>query len=99
VPKPKMKQFDQVKTLDQIRQQCEDCGLIFDDLGHRYDASDYVTIRTPGCKAVVVWSTWNGVFAGATDRGIRFHSSSTDHENEPWFQALLNFFYTEKTNG
>lgn len=44
----------------------------------------------------VMFNTVNGLFWGHTDQGIAFDSSSTKHERERWFQALLSFFYVEK---
>lgn len=44
----------------------------------------------------VMFNTVNGRFWGHTDRGVACCSSSTEHEREPWFQALLSFFYVEK---
>jgi hypothetical protein len=60
----------------------------------------------------VLYNTFNGTFFGTTPAkrdwhhplvnkfcppaGVEFDSNSTEHENEPWFQALLSFFYVEK---
>lgn len=54
--------------------------------------------HTPG-RAYVMFNTVNGRFWGHTDRGIEFSSDSTRYEKEPWFQALLSFFYVEKAHG
>lgn len=102
-----MKQFAGKKTLEQIKAQCKAQGVRYDDKRHN-EGFDNVEIGGPvhrttapfplpvGClNAWVLYNSVNGKFFGTTDRGIQFDSTSTDHENEPWFQALLAFFYEE----
>lgn len=93
-----MKKFAGHKTLDVIKQQCQEAGIEFDDRLHK-TGSDYVVVRTiKGDKdsGIVLYSSFNGNFFGSTPDGVDFDSASTEHENEPWFQALLSFFYIEK---
>jgi NADPH:quinone reductase-like Zn-dependent oxidoreductase len=44
-----------------------------------------------------VYSVVNGSFYGSTPEGVDFSSGTTWYEHQAWFQALLNFFYVEKT--
>lgn len=105
-----MKQFAGHKTLEQIKAQCKAQGVRYDDSKFR-TGSDRVEIGGPvhmlnvtdkpsyfltrSCPAWVLYNSFNGNFFGTTDRGIQFDSTSTEHKNEPWFQALLAFFYEE----
>lgn len=94
-----MKTFAGNKTLDQIKAQCKADGLVYDD--SRYQAGgDYVLIRDPKCGedcGYVLYNTVNGNFTGKTPDGVQFDSRTTQHEDQPWFQRLLSFFYREKT--
>lgn len=86
------KTFAGHKPLQVILDQCKAEGLIvnrakFDEGG------DHIGIIGGGCS--LTYSTFNGRFWGTTPDGIEFSSDSTEHEHEPWFQALLAFFYAE----
>lgn len=89
-----MKKFAGNKTRDQVKAQCEALGLEFDDTKYEQEGSDYTVIRGGGAE--VLWSSWNGRFFGTTDTGVEFSSDNDTHEGEPWFQALLSFFYIDK---
>lgn len=95
-----MKTFAGNKKLADIKRQCKECGIQFDDANFK-KGSDFVVIRTKrndNSSGVVLYNTFNGNFTGTTDKGIDFDSQRTEHEAEPWFQALLSFFYVEKTD-
>lgn len=98
-----MKKFDRHKTYDEIRAQCQAQGIPLND--HLFCSKGYDTIvvnhawNTPLRDGYAVYSVFNGKFHGVTDGGDTFDSSSTKHEKEPWFQALLSFFYVEKAHG
>jgi hypothetical protein len=66
--------------------------------GTRPDRSPFVLAGADGNPrgGFVMFNTFNGTFYGMTDKGVEFDSGSTKHEREPWFQALLSFFYIEK---
>jgi hypothetical protein len=51
------------------------------------------TISFWGGGFTVYYNTFNGNFFGTTPDNLRFSSDSELHEKQPWFQALLNFFY------
>lgn len=80
------------KTLAEIKAQCKAQGLEFHDKAYKA-GSDCITVRGGGGHAT--FNTVTGWFCGTTDRGVSFDSHNTHHENEPWFQALLDFFYTD----
>lgn len=89
-----MKQFASIKPLEVIQQQCAEQGLVFNDRLYREQGWDTVLIQ--GGDAQVVYNTFNGRFFGWTPNGEAFSSDECVHEDEPWFQALLSFFYVEK---
>lgn len=89
-----MKKFAGNKTLEQLRAQCAALNLELDTLRHDQDGDDHIVVRGGGAE--VFFSTFNGKFFGTTDTGVAFDSDSTEHEEEPWFQQLLSFFYVEK---
>lgn len=109
-----MKKFAGIKPLFVIKRQCKDAGVAFDDYNYRTSGADYVCLgiahgfRSDGSPYVptesldgvgyVMYNTFNGTFFGRTPKGVRFSSSSTAHEREPWFQQLLSFFYAEKSD-
>lgn len=78
----------------------------------RPDGSPIVNTASSSTGGWVMFNAINGKFFGETPRkrtwhhplvnefcppsGIRFSSSDTKHEHEPWFQALLAFFYVER---
>jgi hypothetical protein len=89
-----MKRFAGSKTLEQIRAQCDAAGLALDAERHEKNGDDHVVVRGGGGE--VFYRTFNGRFFGTTDTGIEFNSDSTEHEQAPWFQQLLAFFYVDK---
>lgn len=95
-----MKKFSGNKRLAEIKAQCKQAGIQFDDARYKR-GDDYVVIRTTpndNASGIVLYNTFNGNFTGTTDKGVNFDSRSDQHENEPWFQALLSFFYVEKAD-
>ena len=76
----------------------------------RVDGSPLVRTATSNVGGWVMFNTFNGTFYGETPKatnwqkvneprvppGVEFSSSGTEFEAEPWFQALLSFFYVEK---
>jgi hypothetical protein len=107
-----MKTFAGNKTLIIIKQQCAAAGVAVDDYNFRKHGHDFIGLgiaasktRPDGSPVVpdlakpsgyVLFNTFNGRFFGKTDKGVPFSSDSAEHEAEPWFQALLSFFYVEQ---
>jgi hypothetical protein len=89
-----MKKFEGLKPWKTIGAQCRAEGLTVDTSAYR-QGSDYVFIGAPG-RGHVYLNRVSGAFDGMTPGGIKFFSSSTEYEAQPWFQALLAFFYVEK---
>lgn len=87
-----MKKFKDHKSIKTIRRQCKAQGLRLDmsdyDLG-----ADFIFVEGGGCR--VQYDVTTGCFFGRTPDGIRFNSSSTEHEKHWWFNALLSFFMIE----
>lgn len=78
------------KSYEEIKAQCEQLGLSFNDTLYKSWESDHVVIEGGGAR--VLYDTFNGRFFGKTDTGVVFHLDTTEHDAEPWFQALLDFF-------
>jgi len=92
-----MKKFKRFKTYEEIKAQCAEQGLLFDDRLYRERHFDTVVVRSAeGSKDYVIYNTTNGRFFGETGEGDRINSDSTRHDKEPWMQALLDFFLVEK---
>jgi hypothetical protein len=89
-----MKKFAGHRSYDEIKALCQEQGLRFVDTAYIFNGADSVTVVGGG--AVVVYDTTTGRFRGSTPDGIDFDSNSDEHDNEPWFQALLSFFLIEK---
>lgn len=90
-----MKQFAGMRSLKEIRKLCKARGWtlntrLYDTQGH-----DHVKIewRHRGVSGECLLNTFNGRFFGFTKRNIHFTSSDTEHEQKPWFNALLNLAY------
>lgn len=96
MPREKFKgrRFARAKTREEVQAQCKAAGVQWDDRLYR-QGSDFTVLRGGGAE--VLWSSWNGKFFGtftdAKGNEVQFDSSETKHEAEPWFQALLEFFY------
>lgn len=88
--------FERAKTRDEVLAQCKTQGIKVDQKAYER-GSDYTTLSKGGCT--IVWSSWNGKFMGKTPDGIEFNSDSAKHDNEPWMQALLSFFFVPKQSG
>jgi len=90
-----MQKFKRQKTHDEIVAACKAGTYELDTSNYDEKGSDWITIGGQfGDKlASILYSSWNGKFFGKTEDGIDFNSDSDTHENEPWFQEMLNFFY------
>lgn len=62
----------------------------------RPDGTAFVNASDNSPHGWVMFNTFNGRFFGSTPEGVRFNSDLTLHDDEPWFQQLLSFFYVEK---
>jgi hypothetical protein len=78
------------KSYDQIKQQCIALGLQLSDRLYLEGKSDFVILEGGG--AMVFYNSTTGYFFGTTDQGVEFDNTQVDHEQEPWFQTLLDFF-------
>lgn len=108
VTKFKGKTFTGNRKLVDIIANAKAQGVAVDDYNFRLRGADHIAFgnasgkRPDGSPLVscgvvgpfVLYNTFNGKFFGRTDKGVDFDSSSTVHEREPWFQQLLEFFYT-----
>ena len=88
-----MKMFDGKRKTSDVVAAARAQGVAV-DLAKWHAGSDYIVFGTIELGRVF-YNTFNGRFFGATPEGLKFDSSSTTHENEPWFQQLLRFFYKD----
>jgi hypothetical protein len=67
----------------------------------RYNlGSDFITVELPGRDGKpipVMYNVFNGrFFSGSREPFSYFASDRTDHDGQPWFDAMLEFFYVPK---
>lgn len=89
-----MQKFARHRSVDELKIICAERGFrIKTDL---YDAGDDHVSVFPvidGEAFMVLFSGFNGRFFGKRN-GLRFSCDMADLDAEPWFQALLDLFYT-----
>ena len=93
---PTMKVFKGFRTREQIEAECKNLCWLFDATKHDKDGSDYVSVgfAKNGVFGNALVSVFNGRFFGTLEDGTEFTSDNAIHENEPWFQALMEVVYT-----
>lgn len=89
------KRFAGHRSYEQIRAECRRQGLVLEDANYRRNGSDWIGVRRRRDSTVVLYSTPTGRFHGTHPTcGTQFTESSP-FDGEPWFDALLAFFYYE----
>lgn len=90
-----MKTFKGSKRLDVILRQCRKQKVHVDR--KQFDkGADHIVLEKGGAQ--VFYNTFNGRFFGAAMIGeslVKFNSDASVFDKKPWFQALLDFFYTD----
>ena len=84
--------FSGHRNYAQIREACRAQGLLLEDMAYRKHGSDWIGIRGQTGGTLVMYSTPTGRFHGIHPDGRSF-SESSPLDGEPWFDALLGFFY------
>ncbi len=90
-----MQKFARHRSVDELKVICAERG--FRIAVEAYDAgSDHISVSPVIERETyrVVYSGFNGRFFGHAPNGDLFSSDRADLDAEPWFQALLNLFYT-----
>jgi hypothetical protein len=90
-----MQKFTRHRTVDELKIICAERG--FRIKTDRYESGDDHIGIFPvidGEVYGVVYNGFNGRFFGDTPGGVLFESDMADLDAEPWFQALLDLFYT-----
>lgn len=93
-----MQEFKRHLSHDEVKAACATAGYQFDD--EKYlQGSDFMRIvgQFGDKEAAVIYADWNGRFFGATSDGIKFSSDRDEHDGQPWFDAMLAFFYVPGT--
>lgn len=93
-----MKKFSRFRTLSELRKVVRGKGWKLDtkhyDLGNDSVGFNFTIGRVAGLCIV---NMFNGRFCGSLDaRPVFFSSSKTEHQDAPWFRALLNIVYVPK---
>jgi len=90
------KTWKRCKSLAEIEQQCKEQNLVLKHEMYQRGESDYVMVSSQTGPDIVMFRPFNGRFFGETDQGQRFSSDTTENDREPWFLALLEFFYSNE---
>jgi hypothetical protein len=91
-------QFSRHRTIDEVIVRAKETGVRVDTARWRL-GSDFVTVELPGPQGVLVpvlYNTFNGRFFYQPPVGAGFSSTDTQYDGEPWFDAMLAFFYVPK---
>jgi hypothetical protein len=90
-----MKKFSRVRNLLEVEAAVRQRGWRWDSSKHDSEGLDHVRIdfNFAGTEGMVLFSSFNGKFLGELSDKTAFSSDNTNHDNEPWFQALLDTFY------
>lgn len=89
-----MKKFQRARALNELIALCE--GRQWSVYPEKYEAgSDFITIafKHEGVSGTAYVSMFNGRFFGTLENGERFSSDHDTHDEEPWFNALLDAVY------
>jgi hypothetical protein len=90
-----MKTFKGSKRLDVILRQCREQKVHVDR--RQFDrGADHIVLEKGGAQ--VFYNVFNGRFFGAVmidGSLVKFNSDASVFDKKPWFQALLDFFYTD----
>lgn len=91
-----MKTFAGCKDSEQILAQCAADGIAVDSA--KYEAGgDHLVVELPGPtgeKVRVLYNVVSGRFFYSANDGSGF-SSDDNRDGQPWFDAMLDFFYVE----
>lgn len=91
-----METFKRHRTADEIITKCKAEDITFDACKYR-EGSDHIVMYLPGPngrRCPVLFNVFNGRFFCAAD-GFPHFSSDKD-QDDAWYQAMLDFFYTNE---
>jgi len=94
-------QFSRHRTIDEVIAHAKEQGVRV-DASRFHLGSDFVTVELPGPQGTLVpvlYNTFNGRFFYQPRIGAGFSSTDTQYDGEPWFDAMLTFFYVPKEDG
>lgn len=95
-----MKTFARHKTSDEVRKACALAGYLIDTSDYSR-GGDHIRVRFvhEDVAFIVMFNTVNGRFFGhpaGVGTEAMFTSDDDGLDGEPWFDALLDFFYVPK---
>ena len=92
-----MKQFNRHKTFAEILAQCIASGIQLD--ATQYDrGGDHIEVVLPGRDGEllpILFNTASGRFFCSHDDESKYFCSSLPLDGEPWFDAIMAFFFTD----
>lgn len=94
--KTALKRFAGHRNYQQIRDECKAQGLILEDAAYRRHGSDWIGVRGRPDGPLVLYSTPTGRFHGTHPATGEKFTESSPFDGEPWFDALLAFFFYEE---
>src|SRR4051794_4110350 len=95
---PLVKQFQRMRSLEELRDFCAKRGWSVDSAKHDQDHYDHVRVdfAMETVRGSFLFNTFNGRFFGNLKDGTAFDSSSIEHDRCGWFQVLLEAAYTNE---
>jgi hypothetical protein len=87
-----MKTYKRHITIDELRERCAIYGIPLNTVRYDEDGHDHVVVGEEPYP--VYYNSFNGSFFGWRV-GVYF-SSDQNLDQEPWFAAWLDFFYTNE---
>lgn len=88
------------RTVDEVVALATAQGIAVDTRKHDDTGHDYITVHMPGPTGEVVpvlYNTVNGRFFHASADVVHsFTSDTTDHDGQPWFDAMRALFYVNQ---
>jgi hypothetical protein len=101
--KKPMKTYTGFRTADEVRALAATKGFTVNTTRHDTTGNDHIVVYMPGpsaCIIPVLYSTFNGRFFYAPSNGVdAFNSDNGALDGQPWFDAMLEFFYIEQVSG
>lgn len=87
--------FTRVRNILEVEAAVRERGWKWDSTKHDHEGADHIRIdfRVGETEGMALYASFNGKFLGELKDKTPFSSDNTKHENEDWFQALLETFY------
>lgn len=93
-----MKKFASHHTVAEVKRAAKKAGFKVNSEQYDHRGSDWISVEGTfaGERASVLYSCMGRFFGKLLDGGVKFSSDKDDFDGEPWFDAMLDFFYVAK---